>query len=49
MRKLGKKDEKRVRKVLMVIWEVSTASRTYARMEWDGDDDGDDDDDDDGW
>ena len=26
---------KSVRKVLIVIWEVSTASRRYARMEWD--------------
>jgi hypothetical protein len=36
-------EEKSVRKVLIVIWEVSTASRTYARMEWDDDDDDDDD------
>lgn len=37
--KHGKK-KKRVRsKVLIVIWEVSTASSTYARMEWDDDDD----------
>ena len=38
---------KSVRKVLTMIWEVSTASRRYARMEWDDDDgDGVDDDDD---
>ena len=42
------REEKSVRKVLTVIWEVSTASRRYARMEWDDDDgDGDGDDDDD--
>jgi hypothetical protein len=32
--------KKSVRNVLIVIWEVSTASRTYARMGWDDDDDG---------
>ncbi len=32
-------EEKSVRKVFVVIWEVSTASRTYTRMEWDDDDD----------
>lgn len=34
----GKKEEKRVRNVLIVIWEVSTASRMYAQMEGDDDD-----------
>jgi len=40
--KAREEEQERVREVLIVIWEVSTASRPYARMEW-GDDDGDDD------
>lgn len=32
-----KKTKKSVRNVLIVIWEVSTASRTYAQMGWDDD------------
>lgn len=36
--KRGKRRKRGVGKVLVVIWEVSTASRTYARMGWDDDD-----------
>jgi hypothetical protein len=42
--KRGKRVDK-IREVLIVIWEVSTASRKYARMGWDDGEDDDDDDD----